>query len=507
MEEKVNLRTFQANQHAVRIGDITYMPEAPSDHTFAGAHEVLLKRLDRLPTELAKNLARHPTPRMARMDVQSAARNAALERSNVPPRWFVALPAPYRREAEREWTIHNVEDPNIMLGFQFTGIGGYAIDLDRDRLIGKAYNHFKLGRLGGIRQLAWLTTPVLPQDQPGIIPHRFEHNRLCHMWDVAAIANLMAAGLGLPAGDAATVVLAASTHDARTPAGGDTTKLLDPAFFDEDARYGELLTKFDANAFLREFGIIRAHLIRTIAGEGLLGSILDVADKTAYVARDAYWFHQRLRSTIQDCEEGDAIHDLLRFHQRDACTAWQLSAIVDGKLVCTDPEALSRLLRLRALLFRALYHHPGSRFTEFIVSHVILKHLIESAHVSKDELLRWRDEDLDQFIHQYGHIGYGEHFGEPVHKGFDDVNSAMRMRDNLHASGEVCVMIETLPSHIKSGTHLLVSDEHGSARPLKEVSPDLADPIDALAAVVHPYRLYWVPKETLPAKILTLLGH
>ena len=125
--------------------------------------------------------------------------------------------------------------------------------------------------------------------------------------------------------------------------------------------------------------------------------------------------------------------------------------------------------------------------------------------VTKEELLTWRDKELDDRVEVFGELGFGENYGEPAHEGFDDLASAERRRDELRAKGEICVMIETLPPRIKSGTHFLVSDGFTAPRPLAEAFPDLAEPIDALAETVHPFRLYWVPAETIPPRILNLL--
>jgi|GEM_PF-6921892 len=70
--------------------------------------------------------------------------------------------------------------------------------------------------------------------------------------------------------------------------------------------------------------------------------------------------------------------------------------------------------------------------------------------------------------------------------------------------GEICVMLETLPERIKSGTDFMVMTA-GGPQPLRLAEPDLAAPVDALARTVNRFRLYWVPRETIPQGILQLL--
>ncbi|TAK05669.1 hypothetical protein EPO33_00785 [Patescibacteria group bacterium] len=485
---------------ATRLGDITYLPEEPSPHAFIGAHEVIQQRLDRLPPELAADIRAHPRDLYIRMAVETAAHLAAWPPHGVP-QWFDALPEAYRREAERQYAIHATEDPNIALGFPYTRLGGYVVDLDERGMLGQAYHLFRLQRLNFIRQLAWLTQPVLPQDAHDIYPARYEHNRLSHVEDVAAVANLLGHGLGLSETEVRTLTLAAMTHDARTPAGGDTTKLLDRDYFDEDKHYGELLARDGVADFLREFGIDAAFLTATVQGEGLLGTLLDLADKTAYLSRDAASFHYRFRNELADCPEGQAVHDLL-IKRPDVCAAWRCAEVRGGKLVLRDPEALAEMLRLRALLFRSLYFHPGARYTEWIVSHIVLRHLVKSGEIRKEDLLEWNDQELDLHVQRYTNFGLGSVFGDPVYEGFDDEASAEARRTELLADNENCVTIERLPAKIGSGTKFLVlGPRKRKPLPLAEAYPELAAPVDALARVVQPYRLYWVPTDSLPGRL------
>ncbi|MFA5935567.1 MAG: hypothetical protein WC787_01800 [Patescibacteria group bacterium] len=481
------------------------MPKEPKTYSFAGAVVALKKRLDQLPPKLARDIRGEIHELPICMLIESAAGDCFGLSVDTIPSWFRELPSPYRRLASRAWATHIIEDPNIVSSFPFTGFGGYTADLDSEGLMGSAYRNFNLARLGHVRQLGWLTVPVFGNEQEHVIPMRFEHNRLSHVLDVAALANVFAHGLDLSDADTATLVLAAATHDARTPAGGDTTKMLDPAFFDEDAHYSELLDRFDSTALFERFGINRETLTQTILGKGLLGSLLDIADKIAYVSRDAFWYHQRLGRGFIESEEGDQIHSLLRTYPEDACATWQSLKIVDGQPVFDDPEPLARFLLLRALLFRALYWHPAARFTEFIVSHVICRHLVATGKIRLADLLEMRDEELDRHVMPYRALDFSSGFGTPHHEGFDDEASSERRREELHAQGERFVMIEKWPHRLKTGTHYLVKDGRRKPRPLASFAPDLVEPIEAVAQVVHPHRLYWVQEETIPQRLKRII--
>jgi hypothetical protein len=211
-----------------------------------------------------------------------------------------SMPEPYRIEALRAWGERSIEDPMIVPSFPYTGLGGYVVDVDSETLIGGAFAAFNLSRLSDIRQLAWLTIPVLDEDrkEADYYPMRHEHTRLVHVLDVAALVTALIAKLELSSCEANTLVLAAITHDARTPAGGDTTKLIDRKFFDEDLHYAELLDGEGVPELLERFNVPRQLLVETVHGKGVLGRLLDVADKTAYLSRDASIFHQRVRGGV-----------------------------------------------------------------------------------------------------------------------------------------------------------------------------------------------------------------
>ncbi len=495
--QRLDLSSFATRRDPIQIGDITYMPPYPESWEWAGATQALYAHLDDLPIAIAEELRASP-PNIAQLVIQRFAHDAAEINPHHLPEWFTSLPDPFQRDAACTWVTFHIENPNILPSCPHMGLGGYAGNLEQTTMIGQAFTAYRLMRLSGIRQLAWLTTPIFPKErQAYVIPMRYDHTRLIHVWDVTAIANLLAHAHRLPDEEKRLLILAALTHDARTPAGGDSTKLLDRVFFDEDLNYHTLLDDPEITELLATWNISRDQLIHTVNGKGLLGSLLDIADKTAYVSRDARYFCERFRNDDFDCREADWIKDLMRDHPFDACTAWQYTEIRDGRIVFTDPIRLARFLMLRACLFRAVYWHPGSRFSELILGNTILRYLIASGTIRKEQLLEWTDAELDQAIQRFSHTAYGLKYGEPNHEGFC-TEDAMRCRaQELKRDNEVCVTTEILPPRISSGTKFLVT-RGARVGSLSELYPDLARPIEVMAETIEPFRLYWVPWDTMP---------
>ena len=108
-----------------------------------------------------------------------------------------------------------------------------------------------------------------------------------------AIARLIGYNLGLSQIALQHLSVAALTHDIFTPAGGDSTKLLYPAMFDEDANYKDLFVTAGWKTLQGKYSFDEQLILQTVQGKLYFGQILDLADKLGYVSRDARLRAQR----------------------------------------------------------------------------------------------------------------------------------------------------------------------------------------------------------------------
>jgi hypothetical protein len=147
---------------------------------------------------------------------------------------------------------------------------------------------FNLYRLWHILQLAFLHDPVGKEDGGSLkgVSYQFPHTRYLHTIDVLAHYALILHRLGIRS---RTGIVAALTHDILTPAGGDTIKQIDPDLFDEDANYPLLLKDAGWPMFRDKYGIDENMLVETILNRGVLGQILDIADKSAFRRPSHVW--------------------------------------------------------------------------------------------------------------------------------------------------------------------------------------------------------------------------
>ena len=499
-----DLFTILNTQDARYLAPFMYMPPV-SKKKERKAHKALIRSLAILPDDIRSSIAQSD-PIFAQFILAEHVKREVLGRlfkpNKHPPAWIAKLPQPYRSYTARTWAENIFEDTNISGDFPYTGIGGYSVDISENTLIGDAYRTFKIFRLGGIRQLAWLTIAVTKEEAREVIPQRYEHRRLQHVLDVTAIANLLAYQTQLPEQERNTLILAALTHDTLTPAGGDTTKLLDREFFDEDKQYHTLFEDPEIRELLARYNIPKELLNQTVLGKGVLGGLLDIADKTAYVSRDMWQIARRATSPLTKLAEEDRAHALTNTYP-NICNAWQSVYVRDDRIVFADARALARFLELRALLFRCLYFNIDTRFSEFVVGHLILKELINTGRLRKKDLLAWTDSQLDHHIETYTHLPSQWEFGTPHRKGFRDHISMQEMVERQKEDRENAVMSEILPPRIKSGTEYLVQI-NGRIGPLHECAPELANPIDELAQTKDPFRVYWIPISSMPAKFQSI---
>ena len=111
----------------------------------------------------------------------------------------------------------------------------------------------------------------------------FAHTRYLHTHDAHALAFLLARNNGLSQDDENHLRVAALTHDALTPAGGDSIKLVAPALLDEEANYPKLFERPGWESLKNEFQLSEERLQAIVRNQGTLGVLLDFADKIFHI--------------------------------------------------------------------------------------------------------------------------------------------------------------------------------------------------------------------------------
>jgi HD superfamily phosphohydrolase len=421
--------------------------------------------------------------------------------TGTEPAWTQDQPIRAQKELRLTYALREDTFAN-MPAFPHTGLsyrvkeGGLCEDLSQ------VYN---LHRLSRIKQLGFLQAPWF-KDSLYANPIA-DHNRFMHSLDVMAMATVIGANLKLDRRQMNTLRMAAFTHDMGTPAGGDSVMLVDPEAFDEDLHYPEFLNRPGWKRIRDTYAIDRRMLIRTILNQGLLGQILDIADKLAYTARDLhcclpYLEYGRKHMDQYTLEE---LFRLVELHPQ-VCGIWDSITIDNRRMAFKDAERLGVFLKVRALMFREVYYHANARFGEYLVARVLVKALYKSGKITRAELLTMGDEELSARLdHEYGtdrnrttsslveDIVQG---GGAKRRTFATSAEAEVFLASLRAEGNPFSLLEDIVKTIKVRGDFLVLTVHGP-KPYSVVCPDAYQELEEMVRPFQQVHVYYLEREPL----------
>ncbi len=424
------------------------------------------------------------------------------------PKWMNLLDADTQALLRQSWITSDSFDPlAIMLNRPFTGIS-YAVA--EDGLIHNLEQVLGLGRLGNVRQLGALHHPANTDiSVDGVNPRKyyigsdFHHTRACHVLDVMAVMTLMCKNVLVTPSEMLHGRAAAFSHDGLTPAGGDTTKAIDMQAFDEDLHYPDLLKKSAGWPALRaKYGFSDELLHEIIMNRGLLGSLLDIADKVAYVAHDLWMYraygHHKPSAAPADIGFNHA-YELSEANPL-LCSVWDSVEREGNQVYFRDADRLRDFLMIRALQFSNVYFNPRSRFREHTLGSVFTRFLYETGQVTKEQLLEWGDEYLWQVVEEKTG-GLSHCFRAMNDRRLNVARFATRQEAeerevNLIARGNV-VFVESVPRKLKTGGHFLVK-KNGRLIPFRDAYQAEHDEIQAVGTINYNYYVYHFPMGEVP---------
>ncbi len=317
------------------------------------------------------------------------------------PAWLKKIPDTVVHEIRRQHAINGSEQVVV----EHAGAGGIRFCIPHVSLFAEAEEVFDFKRLGGIAQLSTLRVPVSAIAPHGTRPlpmrKRFPHTRLAHSRRVAAFMTLMVSNILKEQLSPATV--AAVGHDTFTAAGGDMTHGIDRRAFDEDLHFRLLLERPDFLSFLDKWKLPGELIVSTVASQGVLGGVLDAADKLGYVGLDADSYLAAVQENLPLWYPDGflAIEGMIIKHP-NICRIWESARLREGQLVFEDSEGLAAFLRLRMLLFRWLYYNPLCLCWEHALAESFLRPMYNSGFITREQLWshddRWLSLEFDRFL-------------------------------------------------------------------------------------------------------------
>lgn len=223
-----------------------------------------------------------------------------------------------------------------------------------------------LRRLGNIKALSFLSFigPQAPRDNFYIEHH---HTRFDHSMVVALTTEQILRQNGVPSDQINIGIVAGLLHDIATPALGDAAKQLDPEHLNEEGSWWKTLdTK--AKNFVRGF-TDKETLDRIIKNQGVLGEVLDIADRITYVMKDLYNVIGPIKpEELKSNPLLASISHILSFYSEIGNIYKEVG--VDqkkNKVFFNDPNMLYAFLLLRAMLHKEFYLHPINQGRDLFV--------------------------------------------------------------------------------------------------------------------------------------------
>ncbi len=431
-------------------------------------------------------------PHVAGITLSQAYETAFVE-TGKEPEWIEYCQLETRRSLRVE-RLRDKAEPLCL--YSLLPYSGFCYLVVEDGMTDKATKHLGLARLARVRQLGFLQHPTVgARDSSEIIASTYSHSRFHHGLDTLAVASLIGRNCDLSDEDMRHLQFAAPMHDVLTPAGSDSVKRVAPEAFDEDASFPAIFKKEKWPEIKRQFGLHEDYLTAIILGKGILGRIIDLADKSSYLARDVEAFIPSVGSRTPDgySDEQAIVRDLV-VRNPFICGLWGDARIVDGQFVLTNPKALANFLKLRALMFKILYYNPASRFSEDVLLQFGVRYMFEKGILTEEEVLTYGDEWVTYKLNEvFGFIG----LTEMSNSTFEPRVETFATREELTSREKDFLNKRDLLTHAvtrKSLTHTGVESFKvfcdGRIRSLREVLPIEVAEIEKIMSSGNPHWLY-----------------
>jgi len=502
---KINLHE---NPRPLRVGDMALFESKTVDHN---EQDNLARWI--LTQEWFKPIAKaHRIDHLIRSNVELSERCALAElcwvvlqsehdqirKQGNYPDWMRFLPLEASRRLEHLWVTGEGPDQyRIVPKVTYTGIGYVVFE---GGLVEQTDEFFGLGRLNFVAQLGFLHDPTMTENGWRECPLPFPQTRYFHLLNTNAIATLIGTQVDLSEEKLRVLRVAAQSHDALTPAGGDSIKGVDRAAFDEDMHYPELFERRGWKEFRDAFELSEAELAKTILGEGLLGSILDASDKMAYVACDLSEFLMKNEFGRAAWQNFTGLYNrITRILAANPypCSVWEYAAVADGELFFTDANRLADFLRIRALMFSILYNNASARFYEAGFTEEVVRDLYRRNVLTRELLLKMTDRLLVDVIGQ--ELGVTNYRHEVSLDG-SETPRVLRFKTKQEATAMERQLAVKEPHTMTHYEHVAPPStkclqtfkvlHEGKPKPFRLACPELAWDVEQISCDSHPHRVF-----------------
>ncbi len=419
----------------------------------------------------------------------------ALERRETPPGLLSSDPNYFMKDLKGNYLPGNITD---------------KIYWDLPELL-------PTSRLMYIKQLALLTFSAENERNyygkgPGFHQTRDNHSFLTALpLEKILIEN------GFPQKTVNNGIIAAMSHDIATPPFGDPTKEIDPEILNEEVAVKRIFEKYDLSKLVELYGFDERVVLAAIQGQGVLGKLLDIADKLSYTAIDVYNYvgpasditnPTRKRDLGAINKTVDPMRALVDSNPEWANIYHDVRVDEDGNPYFENPTNLSTFLELRARMHKGLYLNPHCRGQDMLYKMLLKPLYSRDPHpdypFNSKNLLEMTDWDADQIIMKswpFLEKRIDIHFTLGVLPDYVKVKDPAQINQTIKAlqdRGALVIGSETIRRFNPATNFRAIDPKDGKIKPFAQILPqkaqELADMVDHCNQTV----VYYWPEDDDP---------
>lgn len=392
----------------------------------------------------------------------------------------------------------------------------------------QAFSNFPLDRLSGIKTLSFLSYAGTETNAERVIFLPYQHTRLDHSLVTAFVVEKILKHNGFSPKDVELGIVAGLVHDIAMPAHGDPTKKIDPLALDEEVSWWEVLDIKGLNFITQQLGIRPDKLDEIIKNKGVLGQVLDIADRITYIMKDInaivrddlnpYRPHKYYYNMPPVSLESSLLPLRHLLSQYPEIGNIYKEVGVDQKkeqVFFNNPEHLNVFLLLRAHLYKELYLKPTNQGRDVLIARLLQP--LYSRNESEKPLSPMRlrlmtDEHIleilsktynyDRPLPNYIHSDLVNWF--PEFAKFTNIREAKAFARKVRRRKNIVLIGVQEYEGFDPATSYNIADERGNIMPFKEFNPSAARELEEAAESTKGVFVFWadVSEDTRINKLL-----
>ena len=362
-----------------------------------------------------------------------------------------------------------------------------------------AFNLFRHWRLSQLNNLQFTG------EDHRILGLSFPQKRFPHDMYAKMHASLSSVNMDLSLEQTLAFEIASELHDWALIPLTECLKTIDKLNLDEDLNFRWIyaIHADDWSHFEKKYNSSRHEVAEIIRGKHFLSPAKDIADRSAYMADDAWnlkVLHELTPHLIQMPVYLSKAYELM-LSNPEICSVWdcvRLDRRNNFFLVNSEKYGLFSLLR--ALFFGGLYNNFRFRRRDTVIINTLFN-LCYDQTVHPDILRQVDDFDLQSATAEYLKVSTSFiNFlakRKPRIEQFENIREALaRERYLIRENKVVFTMIEDLTKKADPGTNCLIQNKHGDIVPYAKAYPQETAEVERIMTIQKPVALLWIDNPT-----------